>query len=150
MAHLPEGLELLSEDGHRAVCHVCNQQTILRKKTLTKSTVRALWLMNEKSSGTLSTKEIKEKLGAVLYATYTELKYWDLIKKFDGAWTITIIGKQFLQNGVQVPECLWVYNDQVREVPEIMQPRFVSFETLVPNIETTRESVASESIKIST
>lgn len=146
--NLPSGLEILFEDDHRSTCDHCRQQTILRKKTLTKSTVRALWLMKTKESGTINAKEIRSKLGSVSYATYTELKYWNFIVKVDSSWKITAIGKRFLLNEIQVPENLWVYNDHVRVVPEEMWSRLVSFRALVPSIEISRESVASEAMPL--
>lgn len=145
--NLPTGLEVLySENDHRAECPTCRQQTLLRRKRLSKVSVRALWLM--RSRGKVTAQEIRDRLGAVSYTTYTELKYWDLIKKQDDGWTITWVGNRFLEGTLSLPDTLWVYNDHPRIVPENMHGQMVTFRDLVPEIEMNREIAASESKKI--
>lgn len=144
--NLPPELQTLVFGNHKSKCPTCCRPMSLSKKTLTKTWLRPLWLINERPG--ITAKEIHDTLGREAYTIYKRLKYWDFIDP--QTRVITRVGRRFLNNEIAVPEWLWVYNDHPRNVSKEMFAPWVTFEDLVPYEEMSREIAAAQPVPLET
>lgn len=149
--NMPEGLEMIIgvKTKNAMRCPHCHQKTLLRPKMLTKDVLKPLKFAATRTS--ITAKDIKQRFDEVAYATFTQLKYWELIEKTGdtgNSWQITEHGRRFLNEEIRIPEYVWVYNDHARVVPPDMLGRWVCYSDLVPYVEVDRESVAAASLPI--
>lgn len=151
---LPTGLDALlyGAPNHESECTLCHQQILLRKMELTKKTHEILKTIIEKFGGSVRPTDIRVSMGAVAYANYTSMKYWQIIEQAqigdEYGWKVTEIGRRFYAGELLLPEILWVYNDVPRFVPVDLYGRWVSINDLRPAGEMSREIAASESIPL--
>lgn len=150
---LPSGLEILyTAKDHQGECVTCQQQILLRKKSLSEWSVIVLGTIINTFKGRVTPANIKVSLGAVAYANYTSLKYWGLIEQKtisnEIIWEITETGNEFYRGELLLPENLYVFNDVPRLIPQEMYGRWVSVNDLSPQGDITRQSVVDESLKL--
>lgn len=115
---LPEGFVPSEMAAGSARCPCCQQFTVLRPIVMSYVLVRALRIMHlVEQSGRLTKGDDMAAHGRTMYCTYSQLKFWGLIKKHTEAeWLITASGIEFLAGHLQIPRQVWVFNNAVRDV----------------------------------
>jgi hypothetical protein len=95
------------------VCECCGARLIEYSHKLNKGMIDSLKKLSEQPNTTANISKIGLTHNQI--ANFQKLKYWSLVEKgtTSGVWSLSLCGKHFLWNGMEVPERVITFRDKV-------------------------------------